>query len=76
MAEAVLKGKKPEANNTKDYDNGVKVVPSMLLESVIVYKANYQKALIDSGYYHRSAQLGDDRHHPARCAASPRPSPA
>ncbi|MEV6237655.1 multiple monosaccharide ABC transporter substrate-binding protein [Lentzea sp. NPDC051838] len=51
MADAVLKGGKPEVNNTKDYDNGVKVVPSFLLQPVPVDKANYQKELIDSGYY-------------------------
>ena len=51
MADAVLKGAKPEVNNEKDYDNGKKVVPSYLLESVIVDKGNYQKVLVDSGYY-------------------------
>jgi putative multiple sugar transport system substrate-binding protein len=51
MADAVLKGQTPETNNTKDYDNGNKVVPSMLLESVIVDKSNYQKELVDTGYY-------------------------
>ncbi|GAA2871052.1 sugar ABC transporter substrate-binding protein [Streptosporangium fragile] len=51
MADAVLKGGTPEVNNTKDYDNGTKVVPSNLLEPVIVYKDNYKKVLIDSGYY-------------------------
>jgi putative multiple sugar transport system substrate-binding protein len=51
MADAVLKGGKPEVNNTKDYDNGVKVVPSYLLQPVIVYKDNYKSALIDTGYY-------------------------
>lgn len=51
MADAVLKGGKPEVNNTKDYDNGNKVVPSFLLEPVIVYKDNYQAALITTGYY-------------------------
>ncbi|MEV6633113.1 multiple monosaccharide ABC transporter substrate-binding protein [Actinoplanes sp. NPDC051470] len=51
MADAVLKGQKPTTNNDKDYDNGVKVVPSMLLESVIVDKTNYTKALVDTGYY-------------------------
>ena len=56
MADAVLKGQKPTTNNDKDYDNGVKVVPSMLLESVIVDKTNYQKVLVDSGYY-TAAQL-------------------
>ncbi|WP_086664802.1 multiple monosaccharide ABC transporter substrate-binding protein [Lentzea kentuckyensis] len=51
MADAVLKGGKPEVNNTKDYDNGVKVVPSFLLQPVPVDKDNYKKELIDSGYY-------------------------
>jgi putative multiple sugar transport system substrate-binding protein len=51
MADAVLKGGQPEVNNTTDYDNGVKVVPSYLLEPVVVYKDNYQQVLIDSGYY-------------------------
>ncbi|TDE34332.1 sugar ABC transporter substrate-binding protein [Actinomadura sp. 6K520] len=51
MADAVLKGGKPEVNNTKDYDNGVKVVPSYLLNPVIVNKGNYKEHLIDTGYY-------------------------
>ncbi|MGW5670910.1 multiple monosaccharide ABC transporter substrate-binding protein [Micromonospora sp. NPDC003776] len=50
MADAVLKGGKPEINNDKDYDNGTKVVPAYLLEPVIVDKSNYKKELIDSGY--------------------------
>jgi putative multiple sugar transport system substrate-binding protein len=51
MADAVLKGGKPEVNNTTDYNNGSKVVPSYLLDPTIVYKDNYQKLLVDSGYY-------------------------
>ncbi len=51
MADAVLKGGKAEVNNTTDYNNGQKVVPSFLLQSVILNKGNYQKELIDSGYY-------------------------
>ncbi len=50
-AEAFLEGDEPEANNTEDYDNGVKVVPSFLLESDIVYADNIQSLLIDSGYW-------------------------
>lgn len=56
MADAVLKGGKPEINNDKDYENGEKVVPSYLLQPVIVDKTNYQKALVESGYY-RPEQL-------------------
>jgi putative multiple sugar transport system substrate-binding protein len=51
MADAVLKGQKPATNNDKDYDNGVKVVPSMLLDTAIVNKTDYAKTLIDSGFY-------------------------
>jgi putative multiple sugar transport system substrate-binding protein len=54
MADTVLKGGKPDVNNTKDYDNGTKVVPSYLLQPVIVDKSNYQKVLIDGGYYTQS----------------------
>jgi putative multiple sugar transport system substrate-binding protein len=54
MADAVLKGEKPQTNNDKDYDNGVKVVPAQLLDSVIIYKSNYEKELVESGYYKAS----------------------
>jgi putative multiple sugar transport system substrate-binding protein len=56
MANATLKGQTPETNNNTDYNNGVKVVPSYLLQPVIVYKDNYKTLLIDSGYY-TQAQL-------------------
>jgi putative multiple sugar transport system substrate-binding protein len=48
---AFLEGKKPEANDTKTYDNGQKVVPSYLLPVVTVYKDDIQKELIDTGYW-------------------------
>jgi putative multiple sugar transport system substrate-binding protein len=51
MAEAVLKGEEPEVNDTTTYDNGVKVVPSYLLEPVSVDITNYKEVLVDSGYY-------------------------
>ncbi|MDI6100007.1 sugar ABC transporter substrate-binding protein [Actinoplanes sp. NEAU-A12] len=51
MADAVLKGQTPKTNNATDYDNGVKVVPAQLLESVIVTKDNYEKELVTGGYY-------------------------
>jgi putative multiple sugar transport system substrate-binding protein len=50
-SEAYLSGDEPEANDTESYDNGVKVVPSFLLESDIVYKDNIQALLVDSGYW-------------------------
>ena len=56
MADSLLTGGEPEVNDTTTYDNGVKVVPAFLLEPVSVDKTNYQKVLVDSGYY-TSAQL-------------------
>ncbi len=50
-AEAVLSGEEPEANDTESYDNGVKVVPSYLLESDIVYQDNIESLLVESGYW-------------------------
>ncbi|MEV4168844.1 multiple monosaccharide ABC transporter substrate-binding protein [Nonomuraea sp. NPDC049709] len=51
MADSVLKGAQPEVNNTKDYDNGNKVVPSYLLDPVIVDKSNYKEVIIGGNYY-------------------------
>jgi len=51
MVEALLADGTPEINDTTTYDNGVKIVPSYLLEPVSVDINNWETALIDSGYY-------------------------
>jgi putative multiple sugar transport system substrate-binding protein len=51
MVDALLAGGTPEINDTTTYDNGVKVVPSYLLEPVSVDASNYQAIVIDSGYH-------------------------
>ncbi|MBF4576942.1 multiple monosaccharide ABC transporter substrate-binding protein [Frondihabitans sp. VKM Ac-2883] len=51
MADDLLTGKTPEVNDTKTYDNKVKVVPTFLFQPTVVTKDNYKKVLIDSGYY-------------------------
>lgn len=51
MVDSLLGGGEPEINDTTTYDNGVKVVPSYLLEPVSVDASNWEKILIDSGYY-------------------------
>lgn len=51
MVSESLEGKEVEVNDTKTYDNGVKVVPSYLLKPVLVTKANYMDVVIKSGYY-------------------------
>lgn len=50
LVDAVLSGKKPEINDTKTYNNKVKVVPSYLLKPVPVDLSNYKEVLIGSGY--------------------------
>lgn len=54
MVDAALSGKTVIVNDTKTYNNGVKVVPSYLLKPVVVYKDNWEKLLVDSGYYKKS----------------------
>lgn len=51
MAQAVLEGSEPEVNDTETYDNGEKIVPSYLLEPVIVTKDDIESVLVDGGYY-------------------------
>ena len=56
MVDAALSGKTVTVNDTKTYNNGVKVVPSYLLKPVVVDKTNWEKILIDGGYY-KKAQI-------------------
>jgi putative multiple sugar transport system substrate-binding protein len=51
MVNAIMQGKEPEINDTKTYDNGVKVVPSYLLKPVAADKSNVKDILVSSGYY-------------------------
>jgi putative multiple sugar transport system substrate-binding protein len=51
MVDALEAGSKPEINDTKTYNNGVKVVPSFLLVPVPVDISNYKTVLVDGGYY-------------------------
>src|SRR5699024_2360482 len=50
-AQTILRGEEADASDPETYDNGVKVVPSYLLESDIVTADNLQELLIDSGYW-------------------------
>ncbi|GAA2653257.1 sugar ABC transporter substrate-binding protein [Streptomyces aculeolatus] len=54
MTDAVLTGGKPEVNDTETYDNGVKVVPSFLLDPVSIDRTNTD-LLVEEGFY----QAGD-----------------
>ncbi|MBO3742733.1 sugar-binding protein [Actinoplanes sp. NEAU-H7] len=51
MTDAVLSDEKPMVNDTKQYHNGVEIVPTFLLQPVNVDKSNYERVLIEGGYY-------------------------
>ena len=50
MIESLKAGTDVEVNDTESYDNGVKVVPSYLLDPEVVTKDTVQTKLIDSGF--------------------------
>ena len=54
LIDDALSGKQPKINDTKTYNNGIKVVPSYLLKPVSVDASNWKPVLIDSGYYKES----------------------
>ncbi len=54
MIDAMLSNKPVPVNDTKTYNNGVKVVPSYLLKPVSVDVSNWKPVLVGSGYYTES----------------------
>ncbi|CAM3914024.1 Putative multiple sugar transport system substrate-binding protein [Bordetella tumbae] len=54
MVDAMLKEGKPQVNDTKTYNNGVKVVPAFLLQPTVVNADNWEAVLVQSGYYQKS----------------------
>ncbi|MEC5159993.1 putative multiple sugar transport system substrate-binding protein [Janthinobacterium sp. CG_23.3] len=57
MVDAMLSGKAPVINDTKTYNNGVKVVPSFLLKPVTVDKSNWKEVLVTGSGYYTEAQV-------------------
>ena len=51
MVDAIVAGQEVEVNDTTTYNNGTGVIPSYLCEPVAATKDNYQKLLVESGYY-------------------------
>ncbi|MDY5129588.1 multiple monosaccharide ABC transporter substrate-binding protein [Actinotignum urinale] len=51
MTDQIIKKQKVEVNDEKSYNNGVFVVPTFLLEPVVITKDNAKDKLVDSGYY-------------------------
>ena len=51
MVGQILNGETVDVNDEKTYDNGKGIVPSYLCDPVFADVNNYEKLLIDSGYY-------------------------
>src|SRR3979409_1900026 len=56
MVDAALSGKTVTVNDTTTYNNGVKVVQSYLLIPGVAEQTNWEKVLIEGGYY-KKAQI-------------------
>ena len=50
MIDAIVAGNEVEVNDTESYDNGIKVVPTYILEPQVVVKEDVQPVLVDSGF--------------------------
>ncbi|GHV75239.1 sugar ABC transporter substrate-binding protein [Spirochaetia bacterium] len=57
LVDDLMQGKTISGLDTSSYNNGAKVVPSLLLDSVVVTKDNLISAVVDTGY-HTRAELG------------------
>jgi len=57
MVKQIAAGQTVDTNDTKTYNNGNKVVPTYLLDPMVVTKDNVKTALVDSGFY-TAADLG------------------
>ncbi len=51
MVDAIMNGEEVEVNDTESYDNGSCIIPTYLCESKVCTADNYEKLLLDSGYY-------------------------
>jgi len=51
MIQQIAEKKTVETNDTTSYNNGIKVVPTMLLQPVAIDKSNVKQILLDAKYY-------------------------
>lgn len=51
MIDQMVKGEEVDVNDTDTYDNGEKVVPSFLIEPVVVTQDNVEEQLVESEFY-------------------------
>jgi len=51
MIKQIAEKKTVTTNDTKSYNNGIKVVPTMLLQPVLIDKSNAKRILLAAKYY-------------------------
>lgn len=54
MVKQIVEGQTVEVNDSTSYDNGVKIVPSYLIDPLVITKDNVKSELVDSGFYSES----------------------
>lgn len=57
MVDARLGGREVEVNDTKSYDNGAKVIPSLLLQPQLIDKGNWHAKLVTDGKFYTEDQI-------------------
>ncbi len=57
MVEEITSGKEVTTNDNETYNNNVKVVPTLLLDPLVVTPDSVEKDLVDSGFY-KASDLG------------------
>ena len=57
LVDNIMQKKAITGLDTSSYNNGAKIVPSLLLDSVIVTKDNLKSAVVDTGY-HTASEVG------------------
>lgn len=51
MVDAIMQGNEAEVNDRESYDNGTGTIPTYLCEPITITLDNYEKLLVESGYY-------------------------
>ncbi len=51
MVQEIIAGDEVTTNDTETYNNNVKVVPTLLLDPLVVTPDTVEKDLVDSGFY-------------------------
>jgi hypothetical protein len=62
MIKEIAEKKTVTIKDTTSYNNGVKVVPTMLLQPVLIDKSNAKQTLLDAKYYTEARCSNPTRH--------------